>query len=118
MRRRRADVADALTEAGLTFDESKRAFVSRGVPVHLESRPHVEVDAVRYEEIDGVRVMSLADLMSIKLRSGSENVLRAQDLADVIGLIRARGLDASFASQIHKPLCPAFRKLVKAVKDA
>jgi hypothetical protein len=36
-------------------------------------------------------MVTLADLINVKLRSGSTNLLQAQDLADVIGLIRHTG---------------------------
>ena len=41
--------------------------------------------------------------------------MRAIDLADVIGLIRARRLNATFASKIAKELRPDFRRLARAV---
>lgn len=52
----------------------------------------------------------------MKLRSGLASTVRAQDLADVIGLIRARHLTAEFAARLQKDLRPEFRKLVKAVQ--
>ena len=35
-------------------------------------------------EIEGITTVSLVDLIEIKLRSGSSNILRAQDLADAV----------------------------------
>jgi hypothetical protein len=86
---------------------------SRAVPVNfltLSSRPKQLID------VDGVRTVSLADLINMKLRSGTRHTLRAQDLADVIGLIRAHKLGGEFARHIDKPLRNEFRKLARAVK--
>jgi hypothetical protein len=53
----------------------------------------------------------------MKLRSGSTNLLRAQDLADVIGLIRHHQLRRGFARHLDKTLRPAFRKLVYMIQQ-
>ena len=45
------------------------------------------------------------------------NMLRAQDLADVIGLIRHNRLTSEFAKHLDKSLRPTFRKLVKAIQQ-
>ena len=52
----------------------------------------------------------------MKLSSGSQNILRAQDLADVIGLIRHNRLTGN-SQYLDKSLRPAYRKLVKAIKQ-
>ena len=58
--------------------------------------------------------VSLPDLLAMKLRSGTRNMLRAIDLADVIGLIRVNGLSGTFAGLLPKDIRPAYRKLIKA----
>jgi hypothetical protein len=63
---------------------------------------------------DGFHVRP-AGLIGIKLRSGATNLLRAQDLADVIGLIRHHRLTAEFARHLDKSLRPTFRKLVRTI---
>jgi hypothetical protein len=68
------------------------------------------------EEIEGITTVSLADLIEMKLRSGTENLLRAQDLADVIGLIRRHQLSGEFARHLSKELRPEFRKLARAIR--
>jgi hypothetical protein len=60
--------------------------------------------------------VTLADLIDMKLRSGSTNLLRAQDLADVIGLIRHHRLTSGFARHLDKALRPAFRQLVRMIQ--
>ena len=59
--------------------------------------------------------MDLPELIEMKLRSGTTNLLRAQDLADVIGLIRVHGLSGEFARTLDKALRPAFRKIARAI---
>lgn len=53
----------------------------------------------------------------MKLRSGTTNLLRAQDLADVIGLARHHRLTGEFAARLDKSLRPAFRKIARALRD-
>jgi hypothetical protein len=43
--------------------------------------------------------------------------LRAQDLADVIGLLRHHRLTSGFAQHLDKALRPAFRKLVRMIQQ-
>ena len=53
----------------------------------------------------------------MKLRSGLENLLRAQDLADVIGLARHHKITSEFSSCPDKSLRPGFRKIARALRD-
>ena len=64
-----------------------------------------------------MRTVSLADLISMKLRSGTRSVLRAKDLGDVIGLIRHHRLTGDFAAQIDPSLRAEFRRLLDAVES-
>jgi hypothetical protein len=63
-------------------------------------------------EIEGVTTVSLEDLIEIKLRSGSSNLLRAQDVADAIGLIRHHRLTGEFPRLVDKSLRPTYRRLI------
>jgi hypothetical protein len=108
--------ADRLIAAGFQFDEQRSEFVREMVPVHLVTRDQVTRPPRRTVEIDGIITVSLADLIDMKLESGSKNILRAQDMADVIGLIRHNGLGGEFARHLEKSLRPVYRKLVKAIK--
>jgi len=110
-------LAAALEAAGFTFDKQARQFEKDGVPVQLVTPEHVPDAPTELIDIDGIRTVSLADLITIKLRSGGENVLRAQDLADVIGLIRHHQLPGDFVTHVPNHLRPALRKLLKAVRD-
>ncbi len=107
--------ASALRANGFEFDAKQREFSLGGIPVHPVTLRQVEKPARRSVEIDGVRTVSLADLVAMKLRSGSKNLLRAQDLADVIGLMRAQRLRSSFARNLDADLRPAFRELARAL---
>ena len=61
--------------------------------------------------------MSLADLINIKLRTGTSQPLRFRDLDDVVALIEANGLTGSFVPRIRKELRPEFRKLLRALEQ-
>lgn len=107
--------ADQLRSHGFTFDSAKKEFVRQGVPVHLVTLIQTGGAPVQCDEIDGIRTVSLADLITMKLRSGSRDILRAQDLADVIGLIRHHGLRGEFAARIDQSMRAEFRTLANAV---
>ena len=109
-------LANLLTANGFLFEKAERAFVKHGIAVHLVQPEHIQTPPTEPVEIDGITTVSLVDLINIKLRSGSENLLRAQDLADVIGLIRHHRLTNDFAKHIEKFLPSAFRKLVRMIE--
>ena len=110
------ELAAALRANGFEFDPAQREFRYGGVPVHLVTREQAPVEPSVFEQIEDVRVVCLADLISMKLHSGTRNLTRAQDIADVIGLIRHHHLTGEFARHIYKPLRNEFRKLARAVK--
>lgn len=56
--------------------------------------------------------------MPYQQRSRTRSVLRAQDVADVIGLIRARGLTSAFARFVAKDVRADYRRLATAVRGA
>lgn len=109
-------LAAALGRRGFSFDRVRREFQKAGVPVHLVTIEQIEVPPAAYEDREGVATVSLADLISMKLRSGTTDLLRAQDLADAIGLIESNHLTAAFAPHVRKELRPEFRKLVRAIE--
>lgn len=111
------DFSEHLRAAGFSFDSARREFTHSGVPVHLVTAEQVGATPMEFLTIDDVRTVSLADLMNMKLRSGTRSMLRAQDLADVIGLIRHHELGGEFASHIDKSLRSEFRKLARAVRE-
>ena len=109
-------LAALLRSNGFRYDTSRRAFFKRGVPVELVRPEDVGKQNPQRIEIDGITTVTLAELIEMKLRSGSQNLLRAQDLADVIGLIRQHKLRGDFARHLDKLLRPAFRKLVRLIE--
>ena len=109
-------LANLLTRNGFAFDREQRTFIKHGVPVQLVLPEHVAAPLRGTLEIDGVTTVTLVDLIGMKLRSGSTNLLRAQDLADVIGLIRHHQLTSEFARHLDKTLRSAFRKLVRLIQ--
>ena len=109
-------LADLLTAHGYTFDRDRREFVKQGVPVQLVLPEQVGELSTAGVEIEGITTVTLADLINMKLRSGSTNLLRAQDLADVIGLIRQHQLPSGFARHLDKALRPTFRRLARQIQ--
>ena len=98
-------------------DPAHREFRSGGVPVQLVDGKIVQPVPHERVQMDDVTTVSLADLINMKLRSGSTSVLRSQDRADVIGLIRANRLTGSFTSKLDKTVRAEFGKLAKAVQN-
>ncbi len=110
-------VAARLRVAGLEYDPQVREFRWAGVPVHLlRTRDLHARKPERFQVRQGVRVVALDALIEMKLRSGLRSPVRAQDLADVVGLIRARGLSKRFAARLSRDLRGDFRRLVEAVR--
>lgn len=110
-------IADLLIAEGFAYDEKRREFTREGVPLHLVTLEQVGKLPRETVEIEGITTVGLADLIEMKLASGMRNMLRAQDLADVIGLIRHNCLTSEFAKHLDKSLRPTFRKLVKAIQQ-
>ncbi len=109
-------VADLLVAHGFELVAARREFVREDIPVQLVLPEQTGTPPDRGIEIEGILTASLPDLIAMKLRSGTRNLVRAQDLADVIGLIRCHALTGEFARHLDKSLRPAFRKLVRAVE--
>lgn len=110
-------LAELLIAHGFLFDRKEKAFIKHGVPVHLVLPEQAGSSLEETIEIDGVTTAPLVDLVEMKLRTGSTNLLRAQDLADVIGLIRHHQLTSAFARHLDKALRPAFRKLARMIQQ-
>jgi len=85
------------------------------VAVHLVPEEMVKLPSA-FVEIEGVTTVRLGDLISIKLKSGLSSKVRAQDIADVIGLIRAHNLGGAFATKLDRAVRKEFKELVQAVR--
>jgi hypothetical protein len=110
-------VASALMELGATWDETRREHTLGGIPVHIVTVRETGDEPTRISEIEGVRVVGLADLIRYKLRSGLRSVARAKDLADVVELIKAIPLDKSFAGKLPTELRNEFKQLVESIEN-
>jgi hypothetical protein len=108
-------LAAVLTQHAYAFDTARCEFRKHDLPVHIVTAAQVRTPPEPTIEVQGIRVPSLAALISMKLRSGTRDPLRAQDLADVIGLIRQNKLSGDFAAQVAAEVRGEFRKLAKAI---
>jgi hypothetical protein len=59
-------------------------------------------------ESSAYRVLPLQQLVELKLASGMSAAHRAQDLVDVMELVRARDLPRDFANELHPYVRAAF----------
>ena len=109
------ELAASLKAAGFSYSRTRREFRKQTVPVHLVTTGQVRTPPRSYVEIDGIRTVSLPDLIAMKLSLGTRDPLRAIDLADVIGLIRCRRLTPAFAAKLPSSLRLDFRKLARAI---
>lgn len=105
-----------LTSSGFHFDRDRRQFVRDEVPLFIVALEQLVEAPREIVEIGGITTVSLADLIGMKLRSGTNDFLRAKDLGDAVGLIRHHRLTGEFATKLEKSVRPAFRKVIKAFK--
>lgn len=108
--------AAALRAAGCAFDARRREHRWAGIPVHIVTDEPTGRAPSRVCDIAGIQTVGLADLINMKLRSGMESVLRAQDVADVIALIRVHRLSGGFVPRIDRAMRSEFRRLLSAVR--
>jgi hypothetical protein len=111
-------VASALERIGAHWDDESREFVLEGVPIHLVTEAETGGPPRETTDIENVRVVGLADLIRFKLKSGLKRPDRAQDIADVLALIRVVPLDKRFAAKLPVSQRAGFKKLVDAVRKA
>jgi hypothetical protein len=69
-------------------------------------------------EINGVRYLSLAALVELKLASGMTNMGRLKDLADVQELIKALMLSVDFAHQLNPYVRDKYVELWQGIRDS
>jgi len=110
--------AQQLRDLGAEWQRSTREFRLEGVPIHLVTATQTGGPPKTVTEIQGIKVVSLADLVRFKLRSGLDRPERSQDIADVVELIRRVPLDKRFAARLPKEQRDPFEKLVDAVRKA
>lgn len=114
----RQRTARQLEAGGARWSPSRREHILDGVRIHTVTPEDAGYEVQRTSIIEGVRVVSLKDLISIKLICGLKNVARARDIADVQELIRIIPLDKRFAGKLPTDLRAPFKKLVDDVRAA
>jgi hypothetical protein len=105
-----------LREAGAVWDTAAREHVMEHVRIHTVTPDDAGYHVQHVSVINGVRVISLKDLIAIKLICGLKHLHRAKDLADVQALIRVIPLDKTFAGKLPKQLRGDFKGLVDVVR--
>jgi len=108
--------ADQLEAAGAKWDTSNREHVIDGIRIHTVTPQDAKHTVEKTSIIDGVRVVSLKDLIAIKLLCGLINRGRSKDIGDVEELIRAIPLDKRFAGKLPRDLRVPFKALVDGVR--
>ncbi len=87
-------------------------------PVDGKPKPVSFPDPAKaYVEIDGIRYVTLATLIELKLASGMTRPARRRDLADVQDLIRTLDLDASFADKLDPYVGETFAMLIEELRS-
>ena len=114
---RRATAAQ-LEAAGAKWDSTNREHVLDGIRIHTVSQEEAGITIQRTSILDGVRVVTLKDLIAIKLLCGLNHPARSKDLGDVEELIRAVPLDKRFAAKLPKGVRSEFKAMVDAVRAA
>ncbi|MCY7347597.1 MAG: nucleotidyltransferase family protein [Pyrinomonadaceae bacterium] len=69
-------------------------------------------------EIDGIKTLSLEQLIELKLASGMTAPHRLKDLADVQELIKVRNLTAEYAEKLNPFVREKYLELQKAVAES
>lgn len=102
-----------LKDHGYRWHGEARELVKDDIPVHLLAETDTGYRPQFFEERAGVRVVSLAEMITLKLKTGVHRIERAQDLADVVELIRGRGITESYSSRIAEDVRPEFRRILR-----
>jgi hypothetical protein len=108
--------AAQLEAAGATWSTAKREHLIEGIRIHTVTPDDAKHTVERTSIIDGVRVVSLKDLITIKLICGLNNVGRGKDIVDIEDLIREIPLDKRFAGKLPTPLRASFKSIVDVVR--
>jgi hypothetical protein len=112
----RSETDKQLRTAGARWDVGAREHVLDGVRIHTVTPGDAGHVVEKTSIIDGVRVVSLRDLIAIKLLCGLENVGRSKDIADVEELVRVVPLDKRFAGKLPPALRAPYKSIVDAVR--
>jgi len=106
-----------LADAGIQWDPKGREHIIDGVAIHMVKDDSLGGPPKRISTIDGVKVISLADLIRGKLTVGLDVVNRRKDILDVLELIRLVPLKKDFAAKLPTHLRKPFKTLVDEVHE-
>jgi hypothetical protein len=107
---------EQLRAAGARWDVAKREHVLDDVRIHTVTPDDAGHVVEKTSIIKGIHVISLKDLIAIKLRCGLGNLGRSKDLGDVEELIERIPLDKRFAGKLPSDLRADFKKFVDRVR--
>ena len=112
-----AALKQALEDAGFYWSDEKREFYYADgvVPVQVLTDV-VVIPPQGYSEIDGIRVIRLADLLTMKIDSGTREYKRTKDIADVIELIQRIGLDGRMTAKLHPSVRDEYKTILRKLK--
>ena len=108
---------ELLEAAGIKWRSETREHMIESVPVHMVKTDSLRGPPNRTSSIDGVRVISLADLVRAKLTVGLEHVRRSKHVAHVLDLIEKVPLKKDFAAKLPRHLRAPFKELVEQVHE-
>lgn len=106
---------ERLESAGFIWHADSREHLIDATPIHMVPESLLGGPPEHFIAIEGVAVISLADLIRIKLSIGLERIGHAKHIAHVLDLIQHRNLRADFGKRLPTRLRPAFLKLVNVV---
>jgi hypothetical protein len=107
-----------LRAAGAVWDTRNREHVLDGVRIHTVTPDEAKHEVQKTSVIDGVRVVSLKDLVAIKLICGWGHPGLTKHVADVVELVREVPLNSSYARHLPSRLRRPFTQISRAVRDA
>lgn len=108
---------ELLEKAGMMWNSSLREHVVEGRAIHMVAEDSLGGPPKRISTIEGVKVISLADLIRGKLTVGLKSVRRSKDIAHVLDLIHAVPLRKDFAAKLPTHLRAPFKELVDQVHE-
>jgi hypothetical protein len=107
---------EQLGAAGAKWDAGNREHVLDDVRIHTVTPADAGHVVEKTSVLQGVRVVSLKDLIALKLRSGLGDLGRSKDLGDVEELIERVPLDKRFAGKLPTDLRADFKRFVDRVR--
>ena len=112
----RPALAERLRERKFVWTDERRQFEKSNIPVQLLApEDKLPYYPTRYEEVQGVRTVTLGELITMKLSTGTKYAHRLRDWADVADLVQTLGLTKSFTPMVGKAYRKEFKMLVDSI---